>query len=76
MKARTVGTDTSIGGPVQHDLHHLQGEALAPFFSQKHVWSLEPLLSAKVKQLEGIWTHHTNSGELNLSDVYFALANE
>ena len=76
FKARTLGTDTSIGGAVEHDLHRLRREALAPFFAQKRIWDLEPMLSGKFRQLDDIWAKHVNGPELNLSDVYFAVANE
>lgn len=74
---RTLPLPLSVGGTVQHDLHRRRREALNPFFSKKSVQSLQPMISAKVNVLRKRLDEHLNSHTpINLSDLYFAFANE
>lgn len=76
-KNKALGVDSSVGGSITHDLHRKRREALNPFFSHQRIERLDPELREKADQLETIFAHAENSGEvLNLSDVYFGFANE
>ena len=76
-KVKALGINTSIGGAIQHDLHRRRREALNPFFSHQSISRLEPQLNSKVDQLEQAFGQAADSGTvLNLSDLYFAFANE
>lgn len=76
-QTRTLPVPLSVGGTIQHDLHRKRREALNPFFSKKSVQSLGPMISAKVDLLCKRLEDHINShNPINLSDVYFAFANE
>jgi hypothetical protein len=76
-KVKALGINTSIGGAVAHELHKQRREALNPFFSHRNVSRLAPMLSDKVKQLESRFLESAQTGEpVNLSDLYFAFANE
>ena len=67
----------SMGGSIKHDLHRKRREALNPFFSKKSVVGLESMIGQKVKQLcRLIEEHSRQQTPVNLSDVYFAFANE
>ena len=66
-----------MGGSIQHDLHRKRREALNPFFSKKSVVALESVIGQKVKQLCRLMEEHSRHQiPVNLSDVYFAFANE
>lgn len=76
-KAKGLGLALSVGGAVAHELHKRRREALNPFFSKMSVARLAPELGERIVQLEGIWERAKGTEEVvNLSDCYFALANE
>ena len=67
----------SMGGSIKHDLHRKRREALNPFFSKKSVVGLESMIGQKVKQLcPRMEEHSKQQTPVNLSEVYFAFANE
>lgn len=77
FQTRGLDLGLSTAGTIPHDLHRKRREALAPFFSQKRVMSMEPVISAKLLQL----CHHLESAQrsseaLNLYDLYYGLARE
>jgi hypothetical protein len=43
--------EQSVGGTADYNIHKMRREALSPYFSQKTVMSLEPLLRMKVQLL-------------------------
>lgn len=76
-QTRTLPVPLSVGGSIDHDLHRKRREALNPSFSKKSVQSLGPMISRKVDLLGKRLEDHLNSQTpINLSDVYFAFANE
>lgn len=76
-KIKALGVDSSVGASIAHDLHRRRREALSPFFSYQRIKRLDQELTNKATQMESIFASARESGEvLNLSDVYFALANE
>ena len=76
-QTRTLPVPLSVGGTIQHDLHRRRREALNPFFSKKSVQSLQPMIAAKVDLLRKRFDDCLNLQlPINLSDVYFAFANE
>lgn len=76
-QTRTLPVPLSLGGTVQHDLHRKRREALNPFFSRRSVQGLGPMICAKVELLCKRLDDHVKSQiPVNLSDVYFAFANE
>lgn len=76
-KNKALGVDSSVGGSIAHDLHRRRREALNPFFSYQRVSRLEQQLQGKVRQVETLFAGAKESSEvLNLSDIYFAFANE
>ena len=75
IRGLDVGMSTSA--TLSHDLHRRRRESLNPFFSQKNVAALEPLIKDKVKQLCGHLDDATKTGKpVNLYDLYYALARE
>ncbi|KAH8898899.1 cytochrome P450 [Thozetella sp. PMI_491] len=76
-RSKALGLDGSLGASIPHDLHRRRREALNPFFSPQRISRLEPELAEKGAQLDSIYAEVAKSGEvLNMSDVYFALAND
>lgn len=76
-QTRTLPVPLSLGGTVKHDLHRKRREALNPFFSKKSVQVLGPMICAKVDLLcKHLDDHLKSQVPINLSDVYFAFANE
>ena len=62
---------------MNHELHRKRREALNPFFSKRSVLPLGSMISGKVDLLCGSFEQHARDGTpINLSDVYFAFANE
>ncbi len=77
FQARTLKVPLSVGGSVNHDIHRKRREALNPFFNKRSVAALGGMMSEKVKLLYGSFQRHAKDGTpINLSDVYFAFANE
>jgi len=67
----------SVGGSINHELHRKRREALNPFFSKRSVMALGPMISQKVDLLRACFDQHAKHGTpINLSDIYFAFANE
>lgn len=67
----------SVGGSINHELHRKRREALNPFFSKRSVMALGPMISQKVDLLQASLDQHAKNGTpFNLSDTYFAFANE
>lgn len=67
----------SVGGTTRHDLHRKRREALNPFFGKKSVTAVEPMITQKVEQLcRRLEDYSKQQAPINLSDVYFAFANE
>lgn len=76
-QTRTLPVPLSVGGTIQHELHRKRREALNPFFSKKSVQSLGPMIARKAELLCKRLDDHLNSQiPINLSEVYFAFANE
>lgn len=77
-QTRTLPVPLSLGGTVSHDLHRKRREALNPFFSKKSVQSLGPMIAEKVEILSQFFMEKSKSSAaaVNLSDIYFAFANE
>ncbi|KAK3318817.1 cytochrome P450 [Apodospora peruviana] len=76
-KNKALGVDSSVGGSITHELHRRRREALNPFFSPQRIGRLDPELKSRTRQLEIIFAKVKDDGEvLNLSDVYFAFAND
>ena len=74
---RTLRVPTSIRGTVNHNLHKRRREALNPFFSKRNVLNLETVIVRKIDQLcRVIESHSHEETVVNLSDVFFAFANE
>ena len=67
-----------MGGFIAHDLHRRRREALNPFFSARRITqSLESELRNQTSQVEKVFASCKDNGQvLNLSDLYFAFANE
>ncbi|MCJ1313306.1 hypothetical protein MMC25_006983 [Agyrium rufum] len=77
FQTRTFKVSLSIGGTLENNLHRRRREALNPFFSKRSVIALEMLIKQKVTQLCDIVQQHAKDDcPLNLSDIYFAFANE
>ena len=77
FQLRTLPVPLSMGASRQHDLHRKRREALNPFFSKRSVMHLESMIHAKVQQLVELFENHRRSKTvINLSCVYYALANE
>jgi cytochrome P450 len=69
--------EPSVGGASDYNVHKRRREALNPYFSQKTVMSLEPLLRMKVQLLCDRFNESLAAAvPINLSDAYFALSNE
>lgn len=70
--------DSSVGGSITHDLHRRRREALNPFFSARRIHqNLDAELRDRTKAIEHALDKAADNGEVvNLSDVYFAFANE
>jgi hypothetical protein len=69
--------EQSVGGTADYNIHKMRREALSPYFSQKTVMSLEPLLRMKVQLLCDRFNESLAAAvPINLSDAYFALSNE
>ncbi|KAM7185683.1 Trichodiene oxygenase [Naviculisporaceae sp. PSN 640] len=77
-KNKALGVDSSVGGSITHDLHRRRREALNPFFSARRIHqNLDAELRDRTKAIENALTKAANNGEVvNLSDVYFAFAND
>ena len=76
-QTRGLDVGESTSGTISHELHRRRREALSPFFTQKNVVTLEPLIEGKVAQLCG----HLDSAivsktPVNLYDLYYAVARE
>lgn len=77
FQTRTLKVPMSVGGSINHELHRKRREALNPFFSKKSVLALGSMISDKVDSLCVLFEQHRRDGTpINLSDVYFAFANE
>ncbi|KAK4632289.1 Cytochrome P450 monooxygenase TRI4 [Fulvia fulva] len=69
--------DQSVAGAEDFYLHKMRRDALNPYFSQKSVLSMEYLIVEKREQVTRHVESALKSGQpLNLSDVYFAFAND
>jgi cytochrome P450 len=74
---RTLATSQASGATVNHDTHRKIREALNPFFGKKAITSFESIIKERVLKLRQVVEEHSRSQTpLNLSDIYFALANE
>lgn len=77
FQTRTLKVPESMGGTLNFDLHRKRREALNPFFSKKGVLELEFMIGQKVQQVCQLLESHIKSRTpVNLSDVYYAYANE
>ena len=74
VQTRGLDVGMSASGTIPHELHRRRREALRPFFSQKNVLTLEPLIRNKVSQLCKFL--EKSDGPVNLYDLYYALARE
>ena len=69
--------EKSVGGAQNYRLHKMRREALNPYFSQRTVLGLEPLLRQKTDFLRGRLDQASRNGcVLNMSDAYFAFTND
>lgn len=50
MWTRSPDSDNATGFTVEHDLHRLRREAIAPFFSKRNTTILEPDIKAKIEK--------------------------
>ena len=77
VQTRGLDVGMSTSGTISHDLHRRRRESLNPFFSQKNVAMLEPLVKDKVAQLcEHLDSALASGKPVNLYDLYYALARE
>lgn len=77
FQLRTLPVPLSMGASRTHDLHRRRREALNQFFSRRSVVELEPMIQSKVEQLTTAFENRRDSGAtINLSSIYYALANE
>lgn len=79
FQLRNLGLPFATAGTRDHELHRQRREALNPFFSQRRVFELEPLLKKKVAQLGShlqAATKPEGTDIANLSDLYYAFARE
>ena len=77
FQLRTLPVPMSMGAARTHDLHRKRREALNPFFSKKSVVTLQSMVQSKVTQLAEVFEGHRKSGTVaNLSNIYYAFANE
>ena len=77
FQLRTLPVPMSMGAARAHDLHRKRREALNPFFSKKNVVALQSTLQIKARQLTEVLEEHRKSGTVaNLSNIYYAFANE
>jgi cytochrome P450 len=77
FQLRVLPVPLSMGAAKTHELHRKRREALNPFFSKRSVGELESMIKAKVNKLVKSFETHRDSGKpVNLSNVYYALANE
>ena len=77
FQLRTLPVPMSMGAARTHDLHRKRREALNPFFSKKSVVNLQSMVQTKVRQLAKVFEEHRKSGTVaNLSNIYYAFANE
>ncbi|KAK0507631.1 hypothetical protein JMJ35_010154 [Cladonia borealis] len=74
VQTRGLDVGMSASGTIPHELHRRRREALRPFFSQKNVLTLEPLIRNKVSQLCTFLEE--SDGPVNLYDLYYALARD
>ncbi len=76
-QTRGLDVGESTSGTISHELHRRRREALSPFFSQKSVLMLEPLIQEKVAQLcEHLDSAIISGKPVNLYDLYYAFARE
>jgi hypothetical protein len=76
---RGLDVDMSTASTIPHELHRRRREALNPFFSQRNVIALEPMLRGKVTQLCAYFEdalQQANGEVVNLYDLYYAFARE
>ena len=67
----------SVGAANDLETHKVRRDALNPFFVQRRILDLEPLLRAKARLLGAAFKEAKLFGNpINLSDVYFAYSNE
>ncbi|KAL8826761.1 MAG: hypothetical protein Q9191_003597 [Dirinaria sp. TL-2023a] len=77
FQTRTLKVPMSVGGSMNHELHRKRREALNPFFSKRSVLALGSMIAGKVDLLCASLERHVKDGTpVNLSDIYFAFANE
>lgn len=67
----------SVGATEDWDLHKQRRDALNPYFSQKSVLTLEPLLKRKTQELREWFDDAIRLQKpINLSDAFYAFSNE
>jgi cytochrome P450 len=67
----------SVAATEDWDLHKQRRDALNPYFSQKSVLSLEPLLKEKTQELREWFDDAMRLQKpINLSDAFYAFSNE
>lgn len=77
FQTRTLKLPMSVGGSTNHELHRKRREALNPFFSKRSVVALGPMISQKVSLLCETFEQHARNGTpINLSNLYYAFAQE
>lgn len=77
VQTRGLNVEMSTSATISHNLHRKRRESLNPFFSQKTVAMLEPLIKGKVAQLcEHLDEAQLSGKPVNLYDLYYALARE
>lgn len=72
-----LGLGLTMAFTKKHDLHRARRDAMGPFFSQKSVLEVEPMIKAKVDQFRDVLLSLAKDGQVaNISDIHFAFARE
>lgn len=71
------GLPYSVAGSSDHDLHRHRRELMSPFFSQRNIYSLQPLLETKVALMCRYLDQAIDTKRpVNFSDLLFAYTRE
>jgi cytochrome P450 len=74
---KTLKVPGASGITINHEIHRRRREALNPFFSKKAITAFETVITERVAKLSKmIESYAITNAPVNLSDAYYALANE
>lgn len=74
---RTLKLPGAIGATIKHETHRKRREALNTSFSKKRIVDYEPIIRDRsLKLCRVVEKHSQDRTPINLSDLYFAFANE